>query len=399
MAKLIINPTSASRREVHLPRATFSIGRDPGNDLVLPDAMVSRRHAVIEMRGEQFFLKDCNSSNGSLLNGDRVSESSLKDGDLVAIGTSRLLFREEGDGAQTGGAAAKVLPHPHAAHLVCPACGAEHRAGDQFCRQCGAQIAPKVAANAVCPTCGTVVSLPAKFCHVCGAQIPSVGDQLEVTKPQPQLRDEEPSVAPPAPPPPPRPAPPVVRPAPAAAAPRPAPPPAPIPARAPRPAAVPVRGAPVVSRTPHRLEPANPLLRLIAAGIDSAVVTIGELFLLLPIGYYWWSRDLPQTAAEVSFLPILLSLMLVGLAILLAALYYVYFWGVQGATPGKHVLGLTVVDSDGRAPIGVAAAILRLLGYAVSGLLLGIGFLLVPLTGRGLHDRIAGTLVVQRDRV
>jgi len=162
--------------------------------------------------------------------------------------------------------------------------------------------------------------------------------------------------------------------------------------------AVPVRGAPFVSRAPQRPVPANPLLRLLAAGIDSAVVTIGDLLLLLPLGYYWWTHDL-RTAADVSFLPILLSLLLVGLAILLAALYYVYFWGVQGATPGKHVLGLVVVDSEGRAPIGVAAAILRLLGYGVSGLLFGIGFLLVPLTGRGLHDRIAGTLVVQRDRV
>jgi uncharacterized RDD family membrane protein YckC len=148
-----------------------------------------------------------------------------------------------------------------------------------------------------------------------------------------------------------------------------------------------------------RLEAANPLLRLIAAGIDATVVAIAELLLLLPIAYYWWRRDLPQTAAEVSFLPILISLMLVGIAVLLAALYYVYFWGVQGATPGKHVLGLSVVDSEGRGPIGVAAAILRLLGYCISGLLLGIGFLLVPFTGRGLHDRIAGTLVVQRDRV
>ena len=91
MAKLIINPTSPSRREIALSRSLLSIGRDPSNDLVLPDAMVSRRHAVIEYRSSQYFLRDCNSSNGSLVNGDRVNERSLRDGDLVAIGTARLL--------------------------------------------------------------------------------------------------------------------------------------------------------------------------------------------------------------------------------------------------------------------------------------------------------------------
>jgi RNA polymerase primary sigma factor len=45
---------------------------------------VSRRHAVVEFRGSQYFIRDCNSSNGSLVNGDRVSERSLRDGDLVA---------------------------------------------------------------------------------------------------------------------------------------------------------------------------------------------------------------------------------------------------------------------------------------------------------------------------
>src|SRR5216683_3008608 len=132
MAKIIINPTSSSRREIALARTIVSIGRDPSNDVVLPDAMVSRRHAVIEYRGSQYFLRDCNSSNGSLVNGDRVSERNLRDGDLVAIGTARLLFREEME--ESG---AKVVPHPSAPRQVCP-------------------------------TCGTAVLLPARFCNACG---------------------------------------------------------------------------------------------------------------------------------------------------------------------------------------------------------------------------------------
>ena len=45
MAKIIINPTSSSRREIALARSIVSIGRDPSNDVVLPDAMVSRRQS------------------------------------------------------------------------------------------------------------------------------------------------------------------------------------------------------------------------------------------------------------------------------------------------------------------------------------------------------------------
>ena len=78
LAKLIVNPTSANRREIPLSRSSIlTIGRDPSNDLVLPDAMVSRRHAVLEQRGSQFFIRDCNSANGSVVNGDRVSERAL----------------------------------------------------------------------------------------------------------------------------------------------------------------------------------------------------------------------------------------------------------------------------------------------------------------------------------
>src|SRR6188474_3313830 len=112
MAKLIVNPTSTARREILLPRSLLSIGRDPSNDVVLPDAMVSRRHAVIEYRGSQYYIRDCNSSNGSLVNGDRVSERSLRDGDLVAIGTARLLFRDDLLGLEDSGG--KVVHHPSA---------------------------------------------------------------------------------------------------------------------------------------------------------------------------------------------------------------------------------------------------------------------------------------------
>ena len=136
MAKLVLNPTSASRQEMPLHHEAVSIGRDPSNGLVLKDATVSRRHAVIEWRGGRYHVRDYSSLNGSKVNGDRVRERSLSDGDLVTMGGTRLLFRE---GPATGDSAAPAVPHSAAARGECPTCRARSRAGDRFCWECGSE--------------------------------------------------------------------------------------------------------------------------------------------------------------------------------------------------------------------------------------------------------------------
>jgi uncharacterized RDD family membrane protein YckC len=85
----------------------------------------------------------------------------------------------------------------------------------------------------------------------------------------------------------------------------------------------------------------------------------------------------------------------VPLALLLGALYHVYFWSVKGATPGKQLLDLRVETEDGRSPVPVDRAALRLLGYLLSAASLGVGFLMVAFGGSGLHDRVSGTRVVK----
>jgi pSer/pThr/pTyr-binding forkhead associated (FHA) protein len=70
------------------------IGRSPAADIVLDDASVSRRHALIARRGETTVVLDDRSLNGVHVNGVRVSEATLSDGDTVAIGHVRLRFIE-----------------------------------------------------------------------------------------------------------------------------------------------------------------------------------------------------------------------------------------------------------------------------------------------------------------
>ena len=85
------------------------------------------------------------------------------------------------------------------------------------------------------------------------------------------------------------------------------------------------------------------------------------------------------------------------LRLLVSALYFVGFWVLnEGATPGKMALGLKVQRTDGGA-MEAGPALLRWIGYYVSAIILLIGFIMVAFTPRkqGLHDYIAGTVVVR----
>ncbi|MGO9079314.1 MAG: FHA domain-containing protein [Streptosporangiaceae bacterium] len=70
------------------PQSFFTIGREPGCDLRLADAGVSRRHAVLRRSGDGWLLSDLGSLNGTWLNGWRVTEPApVQPGDRVCLGT------------------------------------------------------------------------------------------------------------------------------------------------------------------------------------------------------------------------------------------------------------------------------------------------------------------------
>ncbi len=78
-----------------------SLGRHPANTLRLADREVSKEHATIEKVGNGFLLKDLGSSNGTFVNGRRVRELRLRDGDEIALGNSRLVFSSGDAGGGT----------------------------------------------------------------------------------------------------------------------------------------------------------------------------------------------------------------------------------------------------------------------------------------------------------
>ncbi len=72
-----------------------TVGRHPSNDIVLALDSISRFHSRIDKRGDFYILQDLNSSNGSHLNGERVTQGTINHGDLVAFGNVEFLFQNE----------------------------------------------------------------------------------------------------------------------------------------------------------------------------------------------------------------------------------------------------------------------------------------------------------------
>jgi len=72
--------------------ATTVIGRHRSSDLVLFDPNVSRRHAIVHRRPAGFVIEDLGSTNGVVVNGERVVTHELADGDEVTVGDTRLRY-------------------------------------------------------------------------------------------------------------------------------------------------------------------------------------------------------------------------------------------------------------------------------------------------------------------
>ena len=110
MAILRLLPPTGDPVEVTKDR--FTLGRDAICDLPLSDMSVSRHHAVIERRGDGFVVLDQQSGNGTFLNGQRIQEAALEDGQELRLGptvTVRIALEEAGAPAMSPAEAAALL--------------------------------------------------------------------------------------------------------------------------------------------------------------------------------------------------------------------------------------------------------------------------------------------------
>ena len=101
MPRLVLSLDGVVLREVPLTKDRTTIGRRSHNDLVIDNLAVSGEHAVMIMSGEDVYLEDLGSTNGTTVNGQPIKKHLLQHADTVEIGKYRIRFM--GNGTTEGG--------------------------------------------------------------------------------------------------------------------------------------------------------------------------------------------------------------------------------------------------------------------------------------------------------
>ena len=76
------------------PRGAFYIGRINGNDMIMPDYAISKRHAIIDIEDGAYYIRDTGSTNGTKLNGSRLGKkpTQLRDKDVISFARYEFTF-------------------------------------------------------------------------------------------------------------------------------------------------------------------------------------------------------------------------------------------------------------------------------------------------------------------
>jgi pSer/pThr/pTyr-binding forkhead associated (FHA) protein len=92
VSKLVLHVPGGGTRDIRLDRDRITIGRRPDNDVHLPYPAVSADHAAVITVREDSFLEDLQSTNGTLVNGKRITKHFLRDHDLIDVGRVQLVY-------------------------------------------------------------------------------------------------------------------------------------------------------------------------------------------------------------------------------------------------------------------------------------------------------------------
>lgn len=378
MAKLLVQE-SAGTREFELVDNEVHIGRELDNALRLADPSISRHHAVIRRTQEGWEVQDLQSSNGVLVNGNRVPSTLLQDGDRVTLGQIQMTFSE---------------PAASLGTVMMPAGEPQNPLG----------------------TVRMDASEMAKIQGIGGAPVPPPAPVP--TAPVPAAVPPPAPVAPP----------PVV----AAVPPPPVAPPPPVPAvpgvPPPRPPMAPPVQPPHLQGTvpppspggnpaPGFLQPylpsipddARPVMgpdglpergdfgtRLVAYLIDVAI-------LLVPLIALWVLFFIGAMIPGINVVCAAVGCLVFPLQALLGlgyAAFMVWCWVQFGATPGKKMMKLRVVpEANPLGRIDLGQGILRLVGHWVNGILLCLPYLMILGADRkSLQDLFSNSIVIKVDR-
>ena len=399
---------SVEGREIDLSDGEATLGRSRTSTVRIEHESVSRSHALLTLNKGEAIVKDLNSSNGTYVGGKRISrETRLQNGDRVQIGAavvdlrilppdvpsertallgpdelppqpaappvpaaapaprqpSGITYEPLPGGAPPAAQPPPSLPPPDemsASELFrdVDRKGAPARPGSGFREAFPAALRPADDLSTVVPSEGIPALVePEPFPSAIAArELADISIQMNSAQAPPRIATHE------------------------------------------RAAAFRERRASALNAGPRNA--ANPFARLLAALVDAVILTAINLLLFAPvflIDYFRAELQTRDAAPDWAFRGItFLSFLLAALA---NALYVVGGWAWRGRTPGKSLLGLTVVKRGeiGGRGIGWKAALIRAVVLVLAGLPLGLGWVwaFFEKDKRAFQDRAAGTWVVR----
>jgi len=95
MPEIVVKYEDKVIEKVVIQKKMISIGRTPGNDIVLDNKAVSRKHALIEFNESSALIMDNESVNGTFVNNRKITEEVLKDNDQITIGKFDLIYHRD----------------------------------------------------------------------------------------------------------------------------------------------------------------------------------------------------------------------------------------------------------------------------------------------------------------
>ena len=95
MRKLEVNAPGKARLNYILSDEEVVFGRTENNTITLPFDNVSRHHAGVRLFGEDYYLEDKGSTNGTYVNGVKIAKCRLNNHDLIQIGETKIYYVEE----------------------------------------------------------------------------------------------------------------------------------------------------------------------------------------------------------------------------------------------------------------------------------------------------------------
>lgn len=93
MPELILKLADQILQTVSFDKDEIKIGRARDNDIVIENLNISRYHVQIRQQNGLYYLKDNNSSNGTLVNGVKITKTEIIDGDVIGLGKYKIHFR------------------------------------------------------------------------------------------------------------------------------------------------------------------------------------------------------------------------------------------------------------------------------------------------------------------